>query len=60
MLRRKGYLKFYRKMRNVRRVPFIIVSIGKSMCTCTIILCVNAFMLKYLSTYNVHKYNVHV
>ena len=29
MLRRKGYLKFYRKMKNVRRVPFITVSIGK-------------------------------
>ena len=27
VLRRKGYLKFYRKMRNVRRVPFIIVSL---------------------------------
>ena len=26
VLRRKGYLKFYRKMRNVRRIPFIIVS----------------------------------
>ena len=30
VLRRKGYLKFYRNMRNVRRVPFIVVSIGKS------------------------------
>ena len=29
VLRRKGYLKFYRKMRNVRRVPFIVVSIGE-------------------------------
>lgn len=30
VLRRKGYLKFYRRMRNVRRVPFIVVSIGKA------------------------------
>lgn len=29
MLRRKGYLKFYRKMKNIRRVPFIVVSTGK-------------------------------
>ena len=29
-LRRKGYLKFYRRMRNVRRVPFIIVSISNA------------------------------
>ncbi len=27
VLRRKGYLKFYRQMKNVRRVPFIIVSV---------------------------------
>ena len=27
MLRRKGYLKFYRSMKNVRRVPFLTVSI---------------------------------
>lgn len=27
VLRRKGYLKFYRKMRNIRRVPFIMVSL---------------------------------
>lgn len=26
-LRRKGYLKFYRKMRNIRRLPFIFVSL---------------------------------
>lgn len=30
VLRRKGYLKFYRKMRNVRRIPFIIVSLINS------------------------------
>lgn len=30
MLRRKGYLKFYRKMKNIRRVPFIIVSIANA------------------------------
>ena len=30
MLRRKGYLKFYRKMRNIRRVPFVVVSIGET------------------------------
>lgn len=30
VLRRKGYLKFYRKMRNVRRVPFIIVSLSNA------------------------------
>ena len=29
-MRRKGYLKFYRKMRNVRRVSFIVVSIGNA------------------------------
>lgn len=30
VLRRKGYLKFYRKMRNVRRVPFAVVSIANA------------------------------
>jgi hypothetical protein len=30
VLRRKGYLKFYRNMRNVRRVPFIVVSIANA------------------------------
>ena len=34
MLRRKGYLKFYRKMRNVRRVPFAVVSIGENRGSC--------------------------
>lgn len=28
VMRRKGYLKFYRKMKNVRRVPFAVVSTG--------------------------------
>ena len=27
VLRRKGYLKFYRQMKNVRRVPFLVVSV---------------------------------
>lgn len=29
-LRRKGYLKFYRRMKNVRRVPFIVVSVSNA------------------------------
>ena len=37
VLRRKGYLKFYRKMRNIRRVPFIMVSL------------VNAVILLFIS-----------
>ena len=30
VLRRKGYLKFYRKMKNVRRIPFVIVSLANA------------------------------
>ena len=37
MLRKNGYLKFYRKMRNVRRLPFIFVSM------------INAVILLYIS-----------
>ena len=29
IIRKKGYLMFYRKMRNIRRVPFVIVSTGE-------------------------------
>ena len=29
VMRRNGYLKFYRKMKNVHRVPFITVSVGE-------------------------------
>ena len=28
VMRRKGYLKFYRRMRNIRRVPFVMISTG--------------------------------
>ncbi|XP_003387777.1 PREDICTED: transmembrane protein 192-like isoform X2 [Amphimedon queenslandica] len=28
IIRRKGYLKFYRKMKNLRRIPFIMMSLG--------------------------------
>ncbi|XP_064407650.1 transmembrane protein 192-like [Halichondria panicea] len=31
ILRRKGYLKFYSKMKNIRRIPFIVVSIGQAL-----------------------------
>ena len=27
-LRRKGYLKFYHSMRNIRRIPFLVFSLG--------------------------------
>ena len=30
VLRRKGYLKFYRQMKNIRRIPFIIVSLANT------------------------------
>ena len=49
VLRRKGYLKFYRNMRNVRRVPFIVVSIGKTTGThhcqeiLIVVACITAF-----------------
>ena len=29
IIRKRGYLTFYRKMRNLRRVPFVIVSTGE-------------------------------
>jgi len=28
IIRKRGYLMFYRKMRNIRRVPFVVVSTG--------------------------------
>jgi hypothetical protein len=46
-LRRKGYLKFYRNMRNVRRVPFIAVSIANS----AVLL-----MVSLLYFYHVHEH----
>lgn len=29
IIRKRGYLMFYRKMRNIRRVPFVLVSTSK-------------------------------
>ena len=29
VIRRNGYLKFYRKMKNVRRIPLFVISLGK-------------------------------
>ena len=29
IIRKRGYLTFYRKMRNLRRVPFVLVSTSK-------------------------------
>ena len=31
IIRKRGYLTFYRKMRNIRRVPFVIVSTGEQL-----------------------------
>ena len=41
-MRRMGYLKFYRRMRNVRRIPFLVASLSECVYVCVCVsLCVD-------------------
>lgn len=51
-LRRKGYLKFYRQMRNIRRVPFIVVSVSNA----ALLFCVSLLYFYHIQqSDNYHK-----
>ena len=42
VMRRMGYLKFYRRMRNVRRIPFLVASLSECVYVCVCVsLCVD-------------------